>query len=439
MLSDRVVETIARYGMLSPDQRLGVAVSGGADSVCLLHVLHALAPRWNLHLSVIHVDHGIRGAASAADAEFVAQLARSFALPFHLHRADVPAIKDNLEQAARRVRLEFFRELVESGNVDRIATGHTRSDQAETVLYRLLRGSGLAGLSGIRPVTEQGIIRPLLYATREEVRGWLEEHAIGWREDESNENRSFERNRIRHELLPLLRRDYNPQVDDALANVADLARNEEAVREEETSRRMVRDAIEAAKGDLRQIEFGHIEAILKLARSTEGRGQVQVPGVHVKRSFEWMRFVPAGSDVTSVILRVPIDPPQTIEIPGGGGRIQFEIIDRQAEAPGRCDSLVEELDWQQIHANPAVGGLVLELRNWRPGDHYRRVGQTHEQKLKFMFQEARVPIWERRVWPVLAVNERIVWCRSFGPAAEFVPQGSTRTILRVRDTNRPAR
>ena len=134
VLQDRVLRTVTRHAMFSTGHGVGIAVSGGADSVCLLHLLHELAPRWNLRLSVVHVDHGIRGAASQADAEFVRSLAERFALPFHVHRADVRSIDDNLEQAARRVRQEFYCELMRSGTLDRIATGHTRSDQAETVL-----------------------------------------------------------------------------------------------------------------------------------------------------------------------------------------------------------------------------------------------------------------------------------------------------------------
>ena len=161
-------------------------------------------------------------------AEFVAQLARSFELPFHLRQANVPAIDGNLEEAARNVRQAFYAELIASGAVDRVATGHTRSDQAETVLYRILRGSGLTGLSGILPVTREGLVRPLLEIDRSEIEAWLRERDIAWREDQTNQDRTYARNRLRHEILPLLREDFNPQLDAALANLATLARDEEA-------------------------------------------------------------------------------------------------------------------------------------------------------------------------------------------------------------------
>ena len=223
----RIADFATRHAMFLHGARIGVAVSGGADSVFLLHVLRELAPQWNLALSVVHIEHGIRGAASLADAEFVRSLAASFGLPFHLHTANVAAEPDNLEQAARRARTAFYRSLIAARTLDRIATGHTRSDQAETVLYRILRGSGLAGLAGILPVTDEGLVRPLLEVTRGEIEAWLRERGIQWREDETNQDRAYARNRLRHEILPLLAENFNPRLEDALANLATLARDEE--------------------------------------------------------------------------------------------------------------------------------------------------------------------------------------------------------------------
>ena len=151
---ERVVHTIARHNMFQTGQRVGVAVSGGADSVCLLHILFELAPRWNLHLSVLHLDHQLRGEESLEDARFVRALAEKFSLPFHLGETGVrrAALEsgDNLEQSARKARRQFFMQHLQAGAADRVATGHTRSDQAETVLFRFLRGSGTAGLAGVQ-------------------------------------------------------------------------------------------------------------------------------------------------------------------------------------------------------------------------------------------------------------------------------------------------
>jgi tRNA(Ile)-lysidine synthase len=226
--------------MFQPGQRVGVAVSGGADSICLLHVLRELAPRWNLRLVVLHLDHKLRGEESRQDAVFVRGVAATLDLPFELQETDVAALcretGGNLEQTARTARLAFFRRLMQAGTVDRIAAGHTRSDQAETVLFRFLRGSGTAGLAGIRPVTDGGIVRPLLEIDRLEVERYLRERNIAWRTDSTNASTAFARNRIRHELLPQLTRDWNPAIAETLAHTADWAQAEEAYWESELAR-----------------------------------------------------------------------------------------------------------------------------------------------------------------------------------------------------------
>jgi tRNA(Ile)-lysidine synthase len=452
---DRIAHFVTRHKMLPPSSRLGIAVSGGADSVFLLHALRELAPRWDLSLSVIHIEHGMRGAASIEDAGFVKDLAQRFGLPFHFHSANVPAMHDNREQAARRVRHAFFEGLIAAGTVDRIATGHTRSDQAETMLYRFLRGSGLAGLAGILPVTEAGLVRPLLEIDRAEIEAWLRERNIEWREDASNRDRVYARNRIRHEILPLLRENFNPRLDETLSNMARVARDEELFWESTlphperlvsspqtldsfeltashpaVARRMIRRAIQAAKGDLRQIDFSHVERILEMARSQEGHDRVQLPGLDVFRSFEWIRLAQAGVEHGRARdFALALEAPGSVELPGSSARITLQVLEK-TESAGHCVTVGNELDWQRL--TPKEGVLPsLELRNWRPGDQYRPAGQSKDQKVKFLFQEARIPLWERGNWPIITYNGSIVWTRRFGAAAEFAAGPSTRVVLRV--------
>ena len=449
--------------MVSPGLSLGVAVSGGADSLCLLYLLHELAPRWNLELAVIHVDHGLRGQASRDDARFVSDTAGRLGLNFHLHQATLEP--GNLEQSARQARREFFARLIAAGTVSRIATGHTRSDQAETVLYRVLRGSGLTGLRGILPVTVEHLIRPLLDVSRQEVESWLRARGLEWRQDATNENRDFARNRIRHEILPLLAEGFNPRLEETLAHLAQIAGDEEAYWDgmvpalklsNETvcmqvqdlveapvamARRRVRRAFEAVKGDLRQIDFAHVETVLAMASSPLGSGRAQLPGLDIFRSFDWMRIAPAGYDnACARNFSYPVSIPGSIRLPRTAGSVNFELINT-AERRITRDKVLDELDWQCLtvfsEPDPATGGKVghdaLELRNWRPGDHYQRPGQSHGQKLKDLFQEARVPLWQRRHWPVLASGDRIFWTRKFGPAAECVVVRDTKLVLCIRD------
>ena len=461
-----MIAAAARHDMFAIGQRVGVAVSGGADSVFLLHALHELAPRWNLHLSVVHIDHRIRGQVSKDDAAFVRALAAQFGLPFHLREAAVTAIDDNLEQAARRVRHEFYAELIDSGQLDRIATGHNRSDQAETVLYRILRGSGLAGLAGILPVTHEGLVRPLLEIDRSEIQTWLGERQIAWREDTTNRDVSYARNRLRHQVLPQLRDAFNPNLDRTLAHMAILARDEETywgevvgremplagARGSETilpasllrqnpalSRRLVRSLIEHIRGDLRQIDFAHIERILELATASEGHDRVRVPGVDVLRSLEWIRFAAIDFDRgRDRDYNLPLEVPGSAELPGLPVRINLQLQE-MTERPEPYVTVVDELDWSRLVSLPAPDGVGsgLELRNWRPGDQYRRVGQSHEEKIKELFQEFRVPLWERRFWPIITYHGKIVWARRFGAAQEYAAGPSTCLVLRVEDGNVP--
>ena len=446
---DRITRFAAQHGMFARGLRVGVAVSGGADSVFLLHALRELAPRWELKLSVIHIEHGIRGAASIADAGFVGELAESLGLPFHLRRADVPSLAGNLEEAARNVRQSFYGELIACGAVDRVATGHTRSDQAETVLYRILRGSGLTGLAGILPVTREGLIRPLLEIGRCEIEAWLRAHGIGWREDETNRDPSYARNRLRHEILPLLREGFNPRLDTALSHLATLARDEESHWASQLGQRPTAKGlplvlpisgltdvpVAVARRRLRQaigsLDFAHVERVLDMARSANGHDRFQAPGIDVCRSFDKIRIAPEGTDKArdfSLVLPVP----GSVELPGCSARISLQMLEKKAlTAP--CVTVVDELDWQRLAPVLATrgGAPSLVLRNWRPGDQYRPVGQSKPQNIKFFFQQARIPLWERGQWPIITYNETIVWARECGVAARFAAGPETRSVLKV--------
>jgi len=459
-LLDRVAATIARFQMFQAGQKVGAAVSGGADSVCLLHLLREMAPRWNLHLSVLHLDHGLRGAESEEDAAFVGRLATEFGLPFLLRRTDLAASGDNLEQAGREARLAFFAEAIANGSVDRIAVGHTRSDQAETVLFRFLRGAGTAGLAGIRPVTTGGIVRPLLAIDRAEVELYLRERGISWREDSTNRSLEFARNRIRRELLPELARGWNPAIVQTLSHTADWALAEESYWEAEidrlaalhltsqngfvllktgclkelpvaAARRLVRRAMEIVRGDLRSIDFAHIAAVLDMAATTEGHGRLQAPNLDIMRSFEWLRFGrPVLNGLQNRNYRLPAPVPGKVRVPGTDRVLSLEIVEN-SENSGTGDCVYNrwetgEVDWAKLSG-------PLDLRNWRPGDQYQPLGNTGEEKIKTLFQQFRIPLWERRHWPVLTDGNAIVWTRRFGPDARLAAQAGARRILTIRE------
>ncbi len=446
----RVAGTISRYRMFEHGHKVGVAVSGGADSICLLHILAELAPRWALRLSVLHLDHQLRGEESRQDAEFVRSTAAKLGLAAHIRETDVDRLRaltgENLEQAARDARREFFAECINSGLVDRVALGHTLSDQAETVIFRLLRGCGPSGLAGIPPVTPNRLVRPLLEVRRSEVERFLRERGIAWREDSSNRNPAYARNRIRHDLLPALTRDWNPALPEALARLAGLVRGEEeywgqtiqALAETQFTRqgqgvvlrteylqqmprpvasRLIRRAIEEVKGNLKRVEFEHVETILKMCEGPEGEARAQIPGLEALRSFGWLRLA-------------PIQPP--------GQRTLRTALSVPGSAPVGSSGVVLNLEEWGGESTWDGGGLdedrlpgPLELRNWRPGDRYRLPGHAAPERVKLLFQKHKVPLWERREWPVVVSGEQIVWVRRFGPAAEYAAGPQSRRIIKI--------
>jgi len=439
--------------MLSAGDRVGIAVSAGADSVTLLHILHALA---RYEITVLHVNHHLRGSESDADECFVRQLAAQFALPIEVHHARIGP--GNMEQLARDARRVFFSEARDRLTLHRIALGHNQSDQAETVLYRFLRGSGLAGLAGMSPVSADGYIRPLIHLTREDIRQWAAAQNISWRDDLSNENTELVRNRLRLEV-------FNPKLVQVLSANATVARDEEdwwatriadlcsrlalntslgiqfsvpALRTLHAAeqRRLFRHAIGQIKGDLRSIDLSHIEALRKLLETEAGHDRILLPMVDALRSFGVLLLAKPG-----VIGNEPRHYQMSIQfgkelaLPHDGGRLYVNWIKRDDQFCGNFGveaysvQDTADLDGDVLSLTGKLAGLYI--RNWEPGDEFRRTGHEKPAKIKSLFQEYRVVLWERRRWPVMILADEIVWSARFGVAAKFQAHDKSRSILRV--------
>ncbi len=426
-------------------KRIGVAVSGGADSVFLLTVLREL----NVAAAILHVNHKLRGPESDADEAFVRALAAAADLSCHV--ATLPPAEGNTEQEARRLRYQFFSDCISQGICDTVATGHTLDDQAETVLFRFLRGSGSAGLSGIRPETATGTIRPLLSIRRAEIREYLKTRNIEWREDASNANTDYQRNRIRHNILPELTQ-LNPALPEVLASTAEWARAEEDYWTTEldlleplylqtapetvllniepfvelplaAQRRLLRRAVERVRGHLRAIGFHHIEGIRALMATREGSGRIQLPDLDVYRSFDQLRLAPQGFDARiERNFEVPLSVPGLTSLPDRRLTIEMELV----TPDGVYNSDVNALDQAKCLGS-------LHLRNWRPGDQFERYGHPGAVKIKTLFQDFRIPLWERRRWPVIVMGDAIVWTRRFGANRNFAATTDSESILLVRD------
>ena len=468
-LARNLLRHLASGKFLRPGQRVGVAVSGGADSVALLRLLVELRGELGIVLSVVHFNHKLRGKASGSDEKFVAALAEKFGLPVHIGRADVAAKsrreKSNLEDAARRARYDFFSRLVEQGIVDCVATAHTADDQAETVLSHILRGTGLAGLGAIHPRTPHAI-RPLLTVRRAQLRAYLRSRKQTWREDATNQDVSRLRARIRKKLLPLLEKQFQPKIVEHLATLADLAREDEATLAGFAARRcseiasyenqIVRIPIEAllAQHDDRafaalapriirllaekmrrrpgQLTADHVYQVLNLARSGEPGKLLQLPGgIEVRRERATLLFLPAGSARAQSPLQFsyPIDfvaPETRVSIPELGCVFRLRVIDWPSSRRDTIGESRSTLDRDRLRQ-------PLVLRNWQPGDRFQPAGRADARKFKRLLSELHLSSWERAGWPVLTSGGVLAWARGFPAAAPFAADESTRTGIVISE------
>lgn len=477
-------KTVAAYiqarALLHPGERVVVAVSGGADSVGLLRLLLDLRGEMGLVISVAHFHHGIRGADADADAEFVADLARSCDFEFHFGRGDArQASRENnvsLEAAGRALRQEFFAELLQRGKANVIATAHTLDDQAETVLMKLLRGAGSRGLAGIFPeqkLKTGRIIRPLLEVRREQIRDYLRELDQIWREDQSNSDESFLRNRVRSRVLPMLREQINPAADRALAHAAEIARADEEYWDEQVKRllplvalhgeptrgggrakvanpragahrftsdqgisfdieklkqfplalqrRLLRSAAEQTGCAL---DFEHLQAILDLCahHSPARNGTIELANKwRARRLFREVRLErDDGRDR-------PKDYEYVLPVPGDIRLVEvgLTIRTRIREDNGTA----RHAAYNRAHLIPLVDSIeTLTVRNWRAGDRFQAAQHRSEKRLKELLYELRLGEEEKRLWPVVAMGSRILWVRGIDSPELRMPTGEMLSI-----------
>lgn len=456
-----------------------MGLSGGADSVALLRVLAGRSRELGLVLHAAHLHHGLRGAEADADCDFCCELAQSLGLPFHEGRVDTAAAAlahpatakpaETIEEAARRLRYGWFRELMASGAVDAVATAHTRDDQAETVLARFLRGAWTEGLSGIHPVVQfpQGrVLRPLLATSRGEIEAYLRALGQGWREDSSNRHLTFTRNRIRHELLPLLE-SWNPRLREHLAQMAELARDEEAWWHAELERlapplilpgRPVRGGGRAADDGLaigigrlsglppalqRRLlrhaagqlgaapDFASTEALRTLALAGRAGQKCELEGLGGERTHRELRLrVGAGKAEAAADALLVCSVPGEIVAPAWGIRVRIAVREREngtGEEPEKLASGANPLadsaapnvraEARALHSMEAPLRQAV-LRPWKPGDRVRLRHSGGARKVKEVLERLRVFGSARAHWPVLELDGRILWMQ----AVELEPE-----------------
>lgn len=475
----RVTRWIDRHALLPPRAAVLLAVSGGADSVAMLHVLADLAEqperRWRLH--VAHLDHALRE-DSAEDAAFVAGLADELGIPCTCQRRSVERGPDeSLESAARRVRYAFLESAAAEAGCRWVATAHHADDHVETVLHRILRGTAIEGLRGIRPrralyAGDLHLVRPMLDATREEILVFLRQRELPWRDDPTNATTEPTRNRIRHELLPLLRERFNPQIDQAILRLATAAEWAgqwmdgqaaellETLTIDASSRHVtlsapglrrrgawpaslaIRAAIERLGAPMRNLGLDHVQRVLALLEADASDRRLDLPDdVRVRREAEKLVIElsaehPPAPAAQEHAIRVPGATP----LPDGAG---IDVDVREVAFEGTCPAhagealaiLKEFLQGKTDHEELVdLDRLALPLvaRRWRHGDRFYPLGAEGHRKLSDFFVDRKVPAERRRRTWVVCDQLGPIWVAPFRIDHRVRVTPETRRFARIR-------
>ena len=457
MVMESARQALDDHRMIPDGARVLVAVSGGIDSVVLLHVLLNLSAELSFDLVIGHIDHGLRGAASELDSQFVQDLAAATGLPFSrqvLTTADMEAYRSQgREGAARHARLAALKVLADEVGATRIALGHTLDDHAETVLYHLTRGAGPTGLRGIPPV-RLPFIRPLIRAPRADIRAYAVAHSLAWREDATNADPTFARNRIRHHVLPELRI-INPRVTEALSRTADLlsgleeasaflvreklsqmilSRDEEALSVNRTQlaqlptpalRLVLREGVRTVRGSLTGISLAHIDALRDLITGSRAHGELFLPGIHARLQGNALEMRSESPDSPSS-WDMTVDLGET-QLPNSDDILSLKI------------ESIADIDLDSIRANPWVEAadadriaLPLHLRTRQTDDRFFPLGLEREIKLKDFLINEHAPYYGRDRIPLLCDCRGIIWVAGMRLSDTVKLTDQTQHVLMMR-------
>ena len=456
--------------MLKPEDSVVIGVSGGPDSVALFHMLFKIAPRYSFRLGVAHLNHCLRQNDSDKDAEFVESLAATFDLPCYVRKRDTRRYQRenrlSLEEAARCVRYEFLDEIAQTYQYNKIALGHHADDNAELLLMNLFRGTGTLGLSGIPPKRDEKIIRPMIRLRRSDIIDFLDQNRLKYVLDRTNADTRHLRNRVRHDLIPVLQKAYNPNISDTLNRLSTIIRSEEEWIEDmiqpffekaalcilgnrielsvpvlsryhkALKRRVIRMALAKVKGDLRRIGFVNIDSVIDLLMKKSSFGKIDLPaGIRIRRdrdTIQVFRSQERGPDDhrdndqwDAFSFEYQIEKFEPIFVKEINAHIRFSEIGIEDMTDYRCTGQ---------HANffdKDALNLPMVLRNFRPGDAFRPLGVSGTQKLKKFFIDKKVPRRERLKCPILLSCGKIVWVVGHRIDESVKVTPATKNVLKV--------
>jgi len=451
--SQKFLDTIAKYHMIQKGDGIMAGVSGGPDSVCLLSLLCKFRESLDIKLSAAHLDHMFRGGESREDALFVEDLCRKRDVPLFYEQIDVPGFIQNTglspEDAARRVRFEFFERARKKAGASKVALGHNRNDLEETILMNILRGSGIEGLLGIEPVRDF-YIRPLLEITRLEIEDYLKSEGLDYRIDSTNLKTDYFRNSLRLELIPLIKQRYVPHFGTSLRRLSEIARCDISFLEEQTSaawrqaviyssdrvkidlknflpihdaikRRLVRKVVEELAGDVKDFEFRHTVMLVDFIKNSASGSVCDLPkNLRAEKQYDCVCIsVQNPQPFKSYTYELPV--PGRVEIGEVGTSIQACVFPREGSMIIRTNPLIAQLDYDKIKGN-------LIVRNRRPGDRFIPLG-GHSKKLQDFFTDEKIARSERDKVPLVTAGGKLVWVAGLRIDDRFKITPDTRTIL----------
>lgn len=448
----RVLDTIEKYNMINEGDRIVVGVSGGADSMALLHILNELKLDMDIQIFVAHINHGLRGHDADADAAYVEEICHEWDIPFFLKEARVGELARlwNLseEEAGRQVRYTFFDEVLSEIDGNKIALAHHRDDQVETVIYNIIRGTGMEGLKGIKPIRDERIIRPLLEVDRPSIEKYLATQKIPYRHDHTNDSIVYTRNKIRHELIPYIEGNFNPNFRDSIVRMANIIGDEddflskyvEGLVKKNISfeknaivipidffishhiavkRRIIRLCVKYLSGSMVNLGQKHVDSVLDICDLNTG-ASIDLPlDLTAYRDYDAILLI-KGYGKEGKAFKRELKVPGTTFVEEVGIEIQARYV---------CNTTFG--DPYRIYIDGDTISGPLHIRNREDGDRFKPLGMKGSKKLKDFFIDEKIPKYIRNNIPLVVDGDRIIWVVGYQIGDDYKITHETNNILEL--------
>jgi tRNA(Ile)-lysidine synthase len=457
-LIEKVLHTIKQHNMFETGDKVIVAVSGGPDSVCLLHILYRLKEEFNLTLYAAHVNHCLRGEESDKDEEFVKEFCSDLGIECFIRRIDINRLAEekglSTESAAREARYEFFEELMKNLSAQKIALAHNANDQAETVLMRIMRGTGMEGIVGIKAVRGNIFIRPIINIKRESIETYCEDNNLVPRIDKTNLESIYTRNKIRLELIPYIKENFNSDIVTTLNRLADTISMDnfylENVANEKFKRcckindkkviidknafkeheavitRILRHALNELKGNLYNVEKVHIYDLINLQKSGTGK-RITLPssvvGYNNYENIELSIGKPRENNEEEKEYTLNINEENYVE--AFNLRVYMRLVKNNEKIDLKEKSQVKYFDFDKI-----MGSVTIRAR--RNGDRFTPFGMKGNKKLKDLFIDLKIPQEERDRIPLICFGKHIAWIVGYRISENYKIDKTTENILEIK-------